>query len=460
MSNTIYAQRRQKVAKQLAKHGAGAIAVVFNSPIHLRNGWDVERPHRPDSNFYYLTGLHGFGTDGSVAVIRADATSVLFTTATIDDITRRFYGDVVGVERAKTEYGFDEVYSIDELDDRMRDYLIKCETLYHNHIGRTGEQHRKVGEWIWAAREKANRSWHHPVRSVCDLASILEPMRHVKDRAEISHIRRATAITAEGACAAMRICQPGMQEYEIEAEVNRVFRNRGCGRENSFITICAAGPSALRLHYQDNNRTLRDGDLFLLDCGAELEHNADGGRYYGGDVSRTFPVNGKFSPSQRAVYEIVLAAQEAGIRAIVPGGTHADPQRAAVEIIVAGLKDLGLLKGSIEEEIEKGKAFPAVPMNESNLRFYPHSFGHHVGLDTHDIGNRLRWDGAPWKFKVGNVVTAEPGIYIPCDPDIPEEFQGIGIRIEDDILVTKNGPVVLTAAAPKTIDAIEALMAA
>lgn len=460
MTDTIYAKRRQRVAKQLAKRGEGAIAVVFNSSIHFRNGWDVEHPHRPDSNFYYLTGLHGFGTDGSVAVVRADGTSVLFTTATIDDITRRFCGDVVGVERAKTEYGFDEVYSIDELDARMRDYLIKCGTLYHNHIGRAGEQHRKVGEWIWAAREKANCSWRHPVQSVCDLASILEPMRHVKDVAEIRHIRRATAITAEGVCAAMRMCRPGMTEYQIEAEVNCVFRSRGCSRANAFITIGAAGKSALRLHYQDNDQTLRNGDLFLLDCGAELEHDAAGGRYYGGDVSRTFPVNGQFSPAQRAVYEIVLAAQEAGIRAIVAGGTHADPQRVAVEIIVAGLKDLGLLKGSIEEEIEKGKAFPAVPMNDSFMRFYPHSFGHHVGLDTHDIGHRLRRDGAPWKFKVGNVVTAEPGIYIPCDADIAEEFQGIGIRIEDDILVTKNGPVVLTAAAPKTIEAIEALMAA
>lgn len=439
MSKSVYARRRMRLS-WVMKEG---VAIIFNAPIRRRNGYDGDYPYRPDSNFWYLTGLDGNQSESSVLVIVAgqERREILFTVGEIDPSLKCFLGDVIGPERAKKEYAFDEVYSLSELDAMMPKILAEQNVL-HYCLGKENAWDKKVFGWIRSAREINRRKWPASVSEIRDIYDVIAEMRLVKDKHEIDLLRESAKISAEAASLAMMRCVPGMNEYQLEARIVSHFVSRGGSKTPAFPCIVASGKNACTLHYVANNSVMKDGDLVLVDIGAEKN-------YYAGDISRTFPVNGKFTEPQNALYEICLSAERAAIEQMVPSKRYSDAHHASVGMITSGLVRLGLLKGSVPKNIEKGKY----------RRFYMHSCSHWQGLDVHDGTCYQNEDGTPRLLAPGMVLTAEPGIYIPDEEDIPPEYRGIGIRIEDDILITETGNEVLTSHAPKTVEEIENLMA-
>jgi Xaa-Pro aminopeptidase len=424
-----HAERRTRLMQQMGE----GIAILPTAPEVVRNA-DSHYPYRADSHFLYLTG---FSEPEAVLVLdAATGKSILFCRD--KNIEREVWeGFRFGPDGAREAFGFDEAYAISELDVRLPDLLSGQKSLWWN-VGRNAGFDVRVNGWLDAVRQRY-RSGEQPPARYHDLLVLLDEMRMVKDAGERATLRRAGQISAQGHLQAMRATRPGMMEYQVEAEILHTFIRNGA-RYPSYESIVAGGANACTLHYAANNARLNDGDLLLIDAGCELNG-------YAGDITRTFPVNGKFSPAQRDVYQIVLAAELAGIAAVKPGALWNAPGDAALAVLVQGMLDLKLLRGSVDGVIESG-AF---------RQFYMHGIGHMIGLDVHDVGQRKL--GGQWRsYQPGMCTTIEPGLYIRPADNVPPALHNIGIRIEDDVLVTEGGHEVYTADVPKEIDAIEILM--
>jgi Xaa-Pro aminopeptidase len=348
----------------------------------------------------------------------------------------RWHGESIGTERAVSEYGMDDAFPIDDIDDILPG-MIEGRARVYCHFGREPQFDAQLLGWMRRLRQL--RGGGVAPKEFVALGHLLHDLRLFKSRAELKLMRASAAIAVEAHLAAMQVAQVGRHEYEVEAELSRVIRSRAAVA--AFPPIVAGGVNACTMHYQANRAPLNNGELLLIDAGAELD-------CYASDISRTFPVSGRFSREQRALYEIVLTAQLAAIDEVRPGRSFSAAHEVAVAVIVEGLCALGLLRGSAN----------AVIANGSYKRFFPAKTSHWLGLDVHDVGD-YRVDGEPRLLEPGMVLTVEPGIYIaPDDTTVAEAWRGIGIRIEDDVAVTRDGNDVLTAAAPKQIDAIEALL--
>jgi Xaa-Pro aminopeptidase len=426
----IYAGRRTRLA-QLMQRG---VTVVSTAPEQTRNR-DAHYPYRYDSYFYYLTG---FPEPEAVLVVTAgeNARSLLFCRER--NAEREAWDGVrFGPEQARDQFGFDECHAIAELDALMPQLLADQPELYC-HLGGDEQWNRRVMGWIAAVRAQARSGVAAPA-AIHDVHALLDEMRLIKDAHELAIMRRAAQISTDAHRRAMRVARPGCVEYEIEAELLHEFRRRGA-QAPAYTPIVAGGANACVLHYVRNDAVLEAGDLLLVDAGCEL----DG---YAADITRTYPVSGKFGPAQRDVYQMVLAAQAAAIATVRPGAPWTAPHDTAVRVLAQGLVDFGLCQGSVDKVIEAG----------DYKQFYMHRTGHWLGLDVHDAGDYKR-DNQWRELKPGMVLTVEPGCYIRAGDGVPPQFADIGIRIEDDVLVTASGNEVLTHAAPKTVADIEALM--
>jgi len=427
---TLYAGRRSRLA---ARMGSG-IAVLRTAPERARNR-DSGYPYRFDSYFHYLTG---FPEPESVLVLIAGKTprSILFCRD--KNLEREIWdGFRYGPEKAREVFGFDEAHSIDKLDELLPN-LLADQTAVYCDVGAEAEWDARVIGWINKVRTRVRSGVAAPTE-IRDVRQLLDDMRLIKDAHEIDTMKRAAAISAQAHTRAMRATKPGRHEYEIEAELLHEFRRQGA-QAPAYTSIVAGGANACVLHYVQNDAVLNNGDLLLIDAGCEL----DG---YASDITRSFPVGGRFSGPQRDIYEMVLAAQAAAIEQVKPGRQWEDPHDAAVRILAQGMIDLGLCEGSVDSVIESG----------DYRRFYMHRTGHWLGMDVHDAGDYKR-DGEWLKLKPGMVLTVEPGCYVRPGEGVPEKFWNIGVRIEDDALVTPSGCEIITAAAPKKIGDIEALM--
>ena len=424
-----HAARRARLADWL---GDG-VAVIATAPEAARNR-DTHYPYRFDSYFYHLTG---FVEPEAVLVVVGGASPRAILFCRDKDETREIWdGFRYGPAAAQTAFGFDEAHAIAELDARLPE-LLGNRTRLAWAIGDNPAWDTRMVGWLNAVRAKARQGIGAPTEML-DVRSCLDELRLVKDAHELDVMRRSAAIASEAHRRAMRATRPGRREYEVEAELLHTFYAGGA-QAPAYTSIVAGGGNACVLHYVTNRDELRDGDLLLIDAGCEL----DG---YASDITRTFPVNGKFSAAQKDAYEVVLAAQTAAIAAVRPGATWIAPHDAAVRVLTQGMVDLGLLKGEVDGLIES---------NAFN-RFYMHRTGHWLGLDVHDAGEYKR-DG-DWRLLApGNVLTVEPGLYIRPADDVPAAFHNIGIRIEDDVAVTASGCEVLTSP-PKTVAEIEAWM--
>lgn len=411
------------------------VAVIPTAPVLIRNR-DVHFPFRADSDFYYLTG---FNEPEALAVLvpgRPEGEFVLFCRD--KDPEREIWdGRRAGPEGARERYGADQALPISEADRVLPGLLENQRKVFYS-MGRHADLDTRIMGWLNEVRGRARAGVAAPAEFV-DLDHVLHELRLIKRADEIKLMRRAARIAAAGHQRAMKACRPGMHEYELEAELLYEFRRQG-SQSPAYPSIVGGGANGCILHYVENESPLRDGDLVLIDAGAEL----DG---YASDITRTFPVNGRFTPPQRELYQLVLEAQAAAITVSVPGRHWNEPHEQAVQVLTGGLVDLGLLEGDVDTLIEKG----------AYRRFYMHRTGHWLGLDVHDVGD-YKVDGAWRQLEPGMVLTVEPGLYISPAPDLDEQFWNIGIRIEDDVLVTQNGNEVLSADAPKTIADIESLM--
>lgn len=428
-----YAARR---ARLLEAMGPGSIALIAAAPERPRNH-DVVYPYRQDSDFRYLTG---FPEPEAVAVLLpgAEKPYTLFCRAR-DPLMETWHGRRAGPAGACERYGADQAFTLDEIDQRLPDLLAHCERVFFR-FGCDAAFDQRVTGWVNALRARLRSGVHVP-REFVNLDTLLHEQRRVKSAAELAVMAEAGRISAAAHCRAMRVCRPGMYEYELEAEILHEFGRHGAGW--SYPSIVGGGDNACILHYTENDAVLRDGDLVLIDAGCELDH-------YAGDITRTFPVNGRFSGPQRDLYELVLAAQQAAFAEIRPGQAWPAYHDAAVRTLTAGLIDLGLLAGSVDERLA----------DESYRRFYMHRTGHWLGMDVHDPSEYR--SGEDWcRLAPGMVLTVEPGLYVaPDDSSVDERFRGIGIRIEDDVVVTATGFDVLTGDVPKAVDDVEALMRA
>ncbi len=428
-----FARRRQQLMRII---GDDAICIVPAAPERVRNN-DSHYPYRQDSDFHYLTGFPE--PDAVLALIpgREHGETILFCRER-DPERESWDGPRAGPEGVVRAFGFDDAFPIDDIDDILPGMIEGRSRVYY-HFGRDTEFDIKLIAWVNSVRAQVKRGAVAPHEFVA-LGHILHDLRLYKTRNELRVMRKAAKIAAGAHVRAMQLARPGMNEHEIEAELLHEFRRHGA--VPSYEPIVGGGKNGCILHYRANNAVLNDGDLLLIDAGAEFD-------CYASDITRTFPVNGKFSPEQRALYDIVLKAQAASIDEVRVGRSFSAYHDAAVKVITAGLIKLGLLKGSVDKNIR-----------EQNYRpFYMHKTGHWLGLDVHDVGD-YRIDGEFRELEPNMVVTVEPGIYIAADAKrVPAKWRGIGIRIEDDVVVTRGDPEVITAAVPSDPDAIEALMA-
>src|SRR5687767_10408435 len=423
----VYANRRRRLAEAIGD----AVAVVPTAPERVRNR-DSHYPYRFDSHFYYLTGF----TEPEAVLVVTERKSILFCRERNEE-REIWEGFRYGPEAARERFGFDEAHPIAKLDEEMARLLENRPALYHP-MGADAQWDVRAIGWLNAVRGRVRAGIAAPER-MHDVRAVIDDMRLVKDAYEVGVMRRAARIAAAAHRRAMQSTRPGRSEYEIEAELLHEFRRNGA-QFPAYSPIVAGGAHACVLHYVANDARLNDGDLLLIDAGCEL----DG---YASDITRTFPVNGRFSAAQRSVYELVLEAQRAAIAAVRPGAAWNDPHDAAVRVLAQGMLDLKLVPGSLDEVLEK----------ETYKRFYMHRTGHWLGLDVHDAGDYKR--AGEWRaLAPGMVLTVEPGLYIRAADDVPQRLRNIGVRIEDDVHVTESGYEVLTAEATKSVDDIEALM--
>lgn len=435
LTQADFQERRDRLAEQI---GSNSIAIIETSPVAMRNR-DADYKYRADSSFYYLTG---FAEPEAVAVIETFGSGEEYSYSLFcrerDREMEIWHGYRAGVDGAVDDFDADEAYAIELLDEEILEKLLDKEKLFYR-IGHRAEFDARVAKWVVDANGESRKGTAAPAQLI-QLDRILDEMRLHKDAEEIALMQIAANISAEAHTQAMKAVKPSMMEYALEAELNYIFGKNGC--VPSYNSIVGGGENACILHYVENNKELKDGDLVLIDAACEYE-------FYASDITRTFPVNGKFSPEQKALYQVVLDAQIAAIDAVRIGNSYKEPHHVAVRILVQGLLDLGIMQGELDDIIAK----------ESFRQFYMHGTGHWLGMDVHDVG-AYKQNGEWRTYEEGMVVTVEPGLYIaPDDETVDAKWRGIGIRIEDDIVATKQGPLVLTKNVVKTIEDIEALMA-
>ncbi len=434
ISSNEFARRRKEL---MAMIGKDAIAIVPAAPERIRSR-DTYYPYRQDSDFHYLCG---FPEPEAVLVLipgRSQGQCVLFCRER-DRERETWDGYRAGPEGACDQYGADDAFPITDMDEILPG-LLEGKSKVYSAIGKDKEFDQRLMEWVNSIRAKA-RTGAVPPGEFVDLDHLLHENRLFKKPAELKLMHKAAKISAAAHCRAMRASKPGLAEYQLQAEIEHTFAMEGASFP-AYTSIVGGGDNACILHYVENNQTLKDGDLVLIDAGCEYQH-------YAADITRTFPVNGLFSPEQKAIYELVLKAQLAGIEAAQAGNHWDAPHQATVEVITAGLVELGLLKGSVKKLIA----------DSAYSEFYMHRAGHWLGMDVHDVGD-YKIDGEWRLLEPGMVMTIEPGIYIaPDHKKVAKKWRGIGVRIEDDVAITRKGTEVLTSAVPKTVAEIEALMA-
>ncbi|WP_019341926.1 Xaa-Pro aminopeptidase [Stutzerimonas stutzeri] len=432
---TEYVRRRKAL---MAEMEPNSIAILPAAPMYIRNR-DVEHIYRQDSDFQYLSGFPE--PEAVIALIpgREHGEYVLFCRER-DPARELWDGLRAGQDGAIAEYGADDAFPIGDIDDILPG-LIEGRSRVYYAIGSNQEFDHRLMEWINTIRSKARQGAQPPNEFVA-LDHLLHDLRLYKSANEVKVMKQAAEISARAHIRAMQASRPGLYEYHLEAELDYEFR-KGGAKMPAYGSIVAAGKNACILHYRENDAVLKDGDVVLIDAGCEID-------CYASDITRTFPVNGRFSPEQKAIYELVLAANEEAFKHIAPGKHWNEAHEATVRVITAGLVELGLLQGDVDELISA----------EAYKPFYMHRAGHWLGMDVHDVGDYKV--GGEWRvLEPGMAMTVEPGIYIASDnQDVAKKWRGIGVRIEDDVVVTRNGCEILTGGVPKTVAEIEALMAA
>ena len=433
ISKAEFARRRKNLMGMMDKH---TIAIIPGAREVTRSR-DTEYPFRQNSDLFYLTG---FEEPDAVLVLvpgRRQGQEVLFCRERDPD-TELWNGYRLGPEGAVAYLGVDDAFPIDDLDEILPGLIEGTQRIYYS-MGHDDAFDQRVMGWVNQIR-KLVRAGAAPPADFTDLAFLLHEQRLIKSAAEVRVMRKAGEISAAAHVRAMQECQPGRYEYHLEAAIQHTFAEHGA-RFSAYNSIVGSGANACVLHYTENASKMRAGDLVLIDAGCEYQG-------YAADITRTFPVSGQFSTEQRAIYDVVLEAQRAAIAKVRPGNTWNQPHDATVRVITRGLIKLGLLRGK-ERELIKAEAF---------REFYMHRAGHWLGLDVHDVGE-YRVDGRWRQLEPGMVLTIEPGIYIAADnTKVPKRWRGIGVRIEDDVVVTEQGCEVLTGDVPKRADEIEALM--
>jgi Xaa-Pro aminopeptidase len=427
-----FSRRRKQLMRMMGKN---SIAIIPTATEQLRNR-DVEFPFRADSDFYYLTGFH---EPEAVAVLmpgRPHGEYLLFCRER-DPEMETWNGLRAGTRGAVDTFEADDAFPVGDIDEILPGLMESCDRVFYT-MGSRPQFDQRVMEWINRLREGARTGMRTPDKFV-SLEHLLHDMRLYKSRSEIRVMRTAAKVACRAHKRAMQHCRPGMHEYEIDAELLHEFRT--AGMVPAYSSIVGGGANGCILHYTENSARLNDGDLLLIDAGAEYD-------CYASDVTRTFPVNGRFSAPQKALYELVLAAQAAAIKKVRPGNHWNAPHVAAVRVLTRGLVKLGILKGKQADLIR----------SEAYRRFYMHRTGHWLGMDVHDVGDYKV--GGAWRvLEPGMVLTVEPGLYIPAGSrGVARKWWNVGIRIEDDVLVTRDEPDVLSAAAPRTVAEIEAVM--
>lgn len=433
MKQSEFKKRRKSLMERI---GVGNIAILGSSTAKIRNR-DVQYPYRQDSDFYYLTG---FSETDALAVFipgREKGEYILFCRE-FDATKALWEGAHAGLEGATGHFQADDAFPIDDMDEILPGMLENRSKVFYP-MGRDPEFDHRLLDWITHIRSQSRSGVMAPGELV-SLEHILHEMRLFKSREEIKLMRRAAEVSAQGHVKAMQLCKAGLYEYQIEAELVHHFMQQGL-RHVAYPSIVAGGSNACVLHYTQNNDKLKNGDLLLIDAGAECDH-------YAADITRTFPVSGRFTEAQKKLYQLVLDAQLAAINEIKPGLPWHNAHDASVEVLTKGLVALGLLEGKVKTLIKK----------EKFKQFYMHRIGHWLGMDVHDVGD-YKVDQKWRLLEPGMVLTIEPGLYIPADcQTVEEKWRGIGIRIEDDLLVTDDGHEILTIGVPKTINDIETLM--
>jgi len=422
--------------KEFMRRMAPKSVAIIPGAHDTRRSNDTHYRFRQDSDFFYLTG---FEEPDALAVIKLEADKKYTLFVRPRDPEREIWdGRRAGVEGAQRDFGAEEAFPEVEFQSKLADFLDGAEVLYYR-LGVDQELDNTIIKEI-ARLRGWNRKPIHPPQTIVDPATIVHEMRVLKSADEIEIMQAAADIAAEAHCEAMKAAQPGMQEYQLEALIEQVFRRHGSSGP-AYTSIVGAGPNATVLHYINNDGELHDGDLLLVDAGAEYKG-------YASDITRTFPINGRYTKAQREIYDLVLKAQMACVELVRPGTTHDQLKQRSIEILTEGMVELGLLQGKTEELIKEKKY----------EQFYMHGLGHMLGIDVHDVG-RYYYGTESRALEPGVVMTVEPGIYIsPDTKDIPEQYLGIGVRIEDDVLCTNNGPRVLTHKVPKHAEEIEELM--
>ena len=439
----VYAKRRAALLARMQAQGGG-VAIIPTAPEVMRNA-DADYPYRHDSYFYYLTG---FTEPEATLVLVAGAKQQAILFCREKNLEREIWdGYRYGPAAAKEQFGFDAAHAIDQIDVELPKLMTNMPTLFYA-LGSDAKLDARIQNWLSGVRAQIRAGISAPT-SAMDVRVLLNEMRLIKDDDEIAIMQRAATISAHAHARAMRCAKPGLREYHLDAELLHEFRRHG-SQFPAYGSIVATGANACVLHYRAGESELRDGDLVLIDAGCELDS-------YASDITRTFPVNGKFSGPQKTLYEIVLAAQQAAMAATKPGLRFIDGHDAAVKVLSQGMLDTGLLDknkvGTLDDVLAKG----------DYRQFYMHRTGHWLGMDVHDVGDYRdaapAGEEKPWRtLQAGMVLTIEPGIYVRPTEGVPEEFWNIGIRIEDDALVTAEGCKLLTHEAPKTIAEIEAVM--
>jgi Xaa-Pro aminopeptidase len=431
-----YRQRQQAIISKIG----GGTAIFRSAPMATMHN-DVEYTYRQESSFYYLTGFNEPEALAVFAPHHPEHQYILFVQPK-DPEQETWTGYRCGVEAAKAIYGADEAFPIAELNAKLPEYLVDADRIYY-HLGNDEKFNQSIISHWQALMKDYQKKGKAPL-AIEDTCPLIFPLRAVKSPGEIAMMRQATKISAMAHNRAREFARPGVYEYQVQAEIEHIFRKEGAIGV-AYPSIVASGDNACILHYIENDRQMQDNELLLIDAGCSYG-------YYNGDITRTFPVGGKFTPEQKALYEIVLEAQIQAIAQVKPGNPYNEFHDLAVCVIVQGLLDLGLLKGDLEEIIQEEKYKP----------FYMHRTGHWLGLDVHDVGiykhNEETWQN----LQPGHIVTVEPGIYIspsikPAEgqPEIPDRWKGIGIRIEDDLLLTETGHDILTADVPKSVAEME-----
>jgi Xaa-Pro aminopeptidase len=430
-----YQQRRKDLMNHMEPN---SIAILASANPILRNG-DSEYRYRQSSDLYYLSG---FNEAHSVLVLipgREQGQCLLFCQEK-DPHKELWNGRLLGPEAAIPQLGVDDAFPISDIDDILPGLIEGRERVYYA-MGKDEQFDHKVMEWVKVVRKKVRSGVHSPGEFLV-LDHLLHEMRLIKSKGELDVMRESGQIAVRAHKRAMQVTRAGLYEYEVEAEFMHEFFRAGC-RSPAYTSIVAGGDNACILHYNENNQVLKDGDLLLIDAGCEFEN-------YASDITRTFPVNGKFSPEQKAIYELVLKAQLDAIEQVKPGNHWDDPHNTTVKVLTEGLVGLGLLKGDVDKLIETG----------AYKEFYMHRAGHWLGMDVHDVGD-YKIDGKWRQLEPGMVLTVEPGLYIsPKNENVEARWRGIGVRIEDDVAVTRTGYEVLTSGLPKTVPEIESFMAA